>query len=122
MNVIIQLISAIILLIGLGYMLSAFFGPGQYYLPRLSAVQVTQVYAEAIYNAAIATMCFVVVILLQVLIQQRSNKEMQALVENTKQTNQLLKRLGGSLQSAANGSVQRAGISGVWAGPRYPGN
>ena len=62
---ILQLLSAIALLLGIAYFISAITTPGSYSLRDASAIQISQVYSEALYYAVLCAASFLFGIFLQ---------------------------------------------------------
>lgn len=65
MKTFVNLLSAVALLAGIGALVYAFTTPGRYALIEASAIQITQVYAEATLYAVIAVGILLVAVVLQ---------------------------------------------------------
>ena len=98
MKIIYGLLTAIIMLAGIYFLSQAIATPTLYNLRTASAIQITQVYAEATYQALVSGACFLLAILLYLATSTATKEKQENQVELTAETVEILKALGRTIQ------------------------
>lgn len=96
-----QLLSVLAFIAGVGYFFSATGTPGQYRMYSASAVQITQVYAEATYYAILSAACIMMGIFIQIALfvgYPRSDETLAEIRKDAAASRSMLGKIGKLMQ------------------------